>query len=143
MNPCAECRACCQGWVIGEAYGSRFYPGKACDFLCGGCQIYDVRPNVCRKFYCAYAQELFPEWMRPDKSKVIISVQDWSKGQYLLCSEMGQKMSDEALLEINNFSKKHNCPTIIQYDGQFNFHGPQEFLEETKKKYQNILPQIR
>jgi len=135
MKPCGECQACCKGWVSGNAYGSEFHKGKSCDFLCGTCIIYNIRPKVCRNFYCAYTQELFPEWMRPDKSKVLISVQDWSKGQYLLACEMGTKISDEALLEINTFSKKNNCPTIIQYDGTFYFNGPREFLEEVKKKY--------
>ncbi len=61
-------------------------------------------------------------------------VQDWSKGQYLKIVETGRKMTDEALLEITNFCKKHNTPYIMQYDGKWSIHGPQEFIEEENKK---------
>jgi hypothetical protein len=141
MKECGECKACCQGYVIGEAYGVPFGPNRPCAFLTGGCSIYQMRPTVCRKYFCAWVQGLFPDWMRPDKSRAIISVQNWSKGQFLLVSEMGEKLSDEVLLEVNKFSKENNCPTIIQYEGKMNLNGPPEFLEE-KKNYQNILPQI-
>lgn len=134
FKSCDECAACCQGWLSADIYGTQMGMGKPCTFHQGKCTIYSLRPRLCISYQCAWSQHLFPEWMRPDKCKTLISVQNWSKGQYLKCIEMGQKMSDEVLLEISNFCKKHNTPYMLQYDGQWSMHGPQEFIEEVKNK---------
>lgn len=126
---CEQCNACCI-WLNGNSYGHAFGNGKSCFFLKDKCSIYETRPEVCKKYYCAWMQNLFPEWMRPDKSKVIISVENWSKGQFLRVIEMGQKMSDKVLLEIQNFCQTYKCPSIIQYDGKFFLNGPSEFIKE-------------
>jgi hypothetical protein len=131
MRKCDECTACCQGWLEGEAYGCKFGQGKACPFLTVlNCSIHSCRPEVCKNFYCGWLQELFPEWMRPDKSKVLISVENWSKGQFLRCVEMGQPISVEALAEIKKFSEDNNCPYIIQHEKERTIIGPEEFLKE-------------
>lgn len=93
-----------------------------------------MRPDVCRNFYCAWAQELFPEWMQPNLCKVLISVEKWSQGQFLRCVEMDQKMTDEVFLEITNFCKKHNTPYALQYEGEWRFGGPENFIKEIFSK---------
>lgn len=133
MRPCGECQACCQGWVSGDAYGIPFHINKPCLFLKEKCMVYKFRPNVCKKYYCGWAQGLFPEWMRPDKSKVIITVENWSKGQFLRCTEMGIKMDDTVFLEILKFCNSNNCPYVLQYDGHIKIFGPKEFVDEIKK----------
>ncbi len=130
MKPCGDCKACCQGWVAGDAYGIPFHINKPCVFLGNTCTIYSNRPKVCRSYYCAWAQELFPEWMQPNLCKVIITVENWSEGQFLRCTEMGEKMSDAVLLEIISFCRKHNCPYILQYDGHTKIFGPEKFIAE-------------
>lgn len=92
---------------------------------------------MCRNFYCGWAQELLPEWMQPNLCKVMVSVENWSKGQYLKCIEMGQQMNDEALLAIMDFCKKNNAPYVLQYDGEWRLAGPDEFVQEmlSKSKY--------
>ena len=129
LRECGECNACCV-WLKGEAHGHEFGNGKRCHFLKKNCSIYETRPEVCKKYQCAWLQGLFPENLRPDKSKVLISVENWSKGQFLRAIEMGNKISDEALLEIQNFCIIHNCPAIIQYDGNTFINGPEEFAQE-------------
>jgi len=94
--------------------------------------VYNFRPEVCKKYFCAWAQELFPEWMQPNKCKVLITVQNWSKGQYLKCTEMDKKMDDKVLFEILNFCQKHKCPYVLQYDGHTRIYGPEEFIVEIK-----------
>jgi uncharacterized CHY-type Zn-finger protein len=134
MRPCGECAACCQGWLAANIYGTQMGNGRACTFYQNKCTIYAIRPKTCSLYQCAWSQELFPEWMRPDKCKTLISVQNWSKGQYLKCIEMGEKIHDDVLLEITSFCKKHNTPYMMQYDGQWTIHGPQEFVEEVRNK---------
>ena len=130
MRECGNCQACCQGWLVGNAFGIDFGNRKACAFLQTNCTVYNFRPQMCQKYFCGWAQELFPEWMQPNLCKVLINVQNWSKGQYLKCIEMGEKMSDDVLIEIQKFCNTHTCPSVIQYDGHWTIRGPQEFIQE-------------
>lgn len=131
MRNCEDCTACCEGWLQGEAYGLKFGKRQPCPFLTTlKCSIHCSRPQVCKNFYCGWIQELFPEWMRPDKSKVLISVENWSKGQCLRCIEMGQPISEEAHNEIKQFCTKNNCPYIIQHEIGASYFGNQEFIQE-------------
>lgn len=131
MRNCDGCTACCEGWLQGEAYGLKFGKENACPFLTNlRCSIHCVRPQVCKNFYCGWIQELFPEWMRPDKSKVLISVENWSQGQCLRCIEMGQPISEEALDEIKKFCSKNNCPYIIQGKENVSYFGSEKFIQE-------------
>lgn len=52
------------------------HPGKPCFFLADSkCTDYEGRPNTCKSYNCAWKSEpeTFPEWMRPDRTGVIIS----------------------------------------------------------------------
>jgi hypothetical protein len=89
---------------------------------------------MCRNFYCGWAQELFPEWMQPNLCNVLVSVEKWSAGQYLKCIEMGCKMTDDVLVEILNFCKTHNAPYVLQYEGDWRFVGPEDFVNEMINK---------
>lgn len=72
-RPCDTCSACCQGYLVGHAYGQHFSYGKPCKFLKKtGCSIYQERPSLCSDFLCSYKYEKnFTLEMRPDISKVI------------------------------------------------------------------------
>jgi hypothetical protein len=52
--------------------------GEPCPHLCaGGCGIYAGRPPVCRRFRCAWLQELtLPESLRPDRCGVLFAMND-------------------------------------------------------------------
>lgn len=71
---CGECTKCCEGWLSGVAYGYEFKFGTKCKFLGKGCNIYPYRPSdPCKTFECEYKRNLsIPEWLKPDKSGVII-----------------------------------------------------------------------
>ena len=116
---------------MGDAFGIPFHPYRPCAFLQGKCLVYDFRPQVCRKFYCAYSQGLFPEWMRPDKTNVLISVQDWSKGQYLKVIACGTEIIEKVHEEIRKFSQQNLCPyMVIDHENKTSIYGPKEFLAE-------------
>ena len=73
---CGDCTACCEGSLEGEAYGHRFFPDTPCHFLQDKkCTIYLGRPHTCKNYYCAWVQGLFPEWMQPNLSGILISVE--------------------------------------------------------------------
>ena len=73
---CGPCTACCDGWLQIEVRGHEVRRGKPCPFSSAhGCSIYSERPqHPCREFICGWliATSPLPEWMRPDKSDMIM-----------------------------------------------------------------------
>jgi Fe-S-cluster containining protein len=114
MRECGDCTACCT-WLIGDAYGHKFGNGKSCKFLCEkGCSIHSERPNVCKNYFCAWAQELIDEDYRPDKCGILISVENGENGQYLKAIEIDKKKINNDIIEyLKMWSEKMN--TLIVY----------------------------
>lgn len=49
--------------------------GQKCPKECAlGCTIYSSRPNSCRQFSCSWLLGDLPDWAKPDKINVVISV---------------------------------------------------------------------
>jgi len=93
---------CCQGWLHGNAHGYSFYAGKPCHFVCeSGCSIYKDRPDdPCKSYKCAWIMDnYFPEWFKPDLSKVICTWRSWSEdsSSYLEVIECGEKLDSKIL----------------------------------------------
>lgn len=110
FRPCGECAACCQGHLIGKAHSNYFGHGRKCVFLVKQeCTIYHDRPEACQRYQCAWTQQLMPEWMRPDKIGVMISVQVNSNGQqYLKVMEMRDTIDSSVYAEIEKFCIEQN-----------------------------------
>ncbi len=109
LRPCGECTACCAGMLIGEAYGNKFGYGKHCVFLVENkCSIYATRPQVCRNYQCAWSQGLLPEWMKPSRCGVLVSVEfDENNKQYL--KVMTRKpLTQEITDELDEWTKNNN-----------------------------------
>src|SRR5207302_526051 len=79
---CGTCTACCDGWLKIEVYGRKVDRGKPCPFSAGDhCTIYPTRPqDPCREFICGWLvrNSPLPEWMRPDKSDLILLASNFS-----------------------------------------------------------------
>jgi Fe-S-cluster containining protein len=114
MRDCGSCSACCT-WLIGDAYGHPFGGGKSCKFLCeSGCSVHKARPKVCEKYFCAWAQELIDEDLRPDKCGALVSVENNENGQYLKVLEIGDKEINKNIIDyFNDWSEKMNTPVIF------------------------------
>lgn len=76
---CGDCRLCCKLLKVGsdeEPGGFQKEQGKWCKHACAqGCAIYEGRPKVCVEYKCAWLGGLFREDQRPDKSKVVVSLE--------------------------------------------------------------------
>lgn len=119
MRECGDCTACCT-WIKGTAYGYEFGGGGSCKFLnCTGCGIHKVRPKVCENYFCAWAQELLPENMRPDLCGVIASVEDSEKGKYLRLSTTGSTINIEVLGYFKNWGEIMNTPVLYLKDNSW------------------------
>jgi hypothetical protein len=71
---CGECTVCCEALWIDEPELKK-QPGVCCLHCSSGqgCQIYAVRPPICRNWHCEWRKiaTLGPEW-RPDRSGILI-----------------------------------------------------------------------
>ena len=66
---CGECVACCVEIAIDDPQLSK-PAGQPCTHCrAHGCAIYDVRPDSCRKWFCAWRRLAdLPDHLRPDRS---------------------------------------------------------------------------
>lgn len=117
MRECGSCTACCT-WLIGDAYGHSFGNGKSCKFLSGdGCSVYKARPKCCEKYYCAWAQELIDDTLKPDESGVLVSVENNENGQYLKVLEIKENtLNNNIISYFKEWERKMNTPVIIIND---------------------------
>jgi len=112
MSECGGCTACCT-WLHGSAYGYEFGGGKSCKFLCEtGCSVHKARPKVCEGYFCAWAQELLAEEMRPDKCGVLASVENNERGQYIKLVSIKEEINTDILEYFKNWSRMINTPVI-------------------------------
>lgn len=110
FRPCGDCHACCEGFLNAIAYGNKFGQGKPCKFLCNKqCTIYETRPEVCRKYECAWSQGIIPEWLKPNKVGVLISVEtNPDKSQYLRVIEMKPTVDYAVYQTIKEWCQNNN-----------------------------------
>ena len=114
FRSCGECTACCT-WLIGNAFGWEFGNGKSCKFLeCNGCGVHKVRPNICKKYQCAWSQHLLPEEMRPDKCNTLVSVENGKNGQYLKVLSINNTEVDSSVKSfLESWGEKMNTPVVF------------------------------
>jgi len=67
MRDCGGCTLCCRYMKVPETNSPEYeYCGHCTPGV--GCQVWEVRPDICRSFGCLwYNQEQIPESLRPDK----------------------------------------------------------------------------
>jgi hypothetical protein len=106
-----------------------------CAYHQNKCLIYQIRPKVCQNYYCAWVQGLFPEWMRPDKCGLLISVENWPQGQYLRAIAT-QPIKDDVTKELEAFCNAQNCPVILIFaGGNIQTYGSDDFTQYIKTKH--------
>jgi hypothetical protein len=72
MKPCGECALCCKLLdVPGIAAAGQWCKHCKPKTASGCCMIYDDRPEVCLGFNCFWRAEEWPDWLRPDRCKVL------------------------------------------------------------------------
>lgn len=128
---CGECTACCEGTLSGEAYGYKFYTGRPCHFFNKKCTIYENRPeHPCKNFYCEWlTNDQFPEWMKPNLSKIIVSKHETNNIHYYGITEVHEPIKADILNWVIQWSlnNQHNIKYSIL--GGNNYIGSKEFVE--------------
>jgi hypothetical protein len=73
---CGDCNLCCVIPLIDSPELTKL-SGSVCRHSKGGCDIYDTRPGVCRRFFCGWRRTtLIPEGWRPDRSGVFVTMEE-------------------------------------------------------------------
>ena len=120
INKCGDCTLCCQGWLIGDAYGNGFYPNRPCIYLQPKCNIYQYRPVTCKNYFCAWSQGLFSDSLYPPISNVIISVEVNNNKQFLKVIETHNEIKNEVYEEIESFCKQYDTYYVkVPYEIKF------------------------
>lgn len=132
---CGECTECCTGVLSADIHGYSMDKGRPCHFYGNGCTIYPDRPQVCKQYRCEWLKDdgtNIPEWMRPDRSKVIITQNYWGDNNdkpFWRVNECGQKIDSTVLNWVYMFLSSHNIYANIEVDGTFYQMGSPEFRE--------------
>jgi|694.fasta_scaffold142555_3 hypothetical protein len=114
MLECGNCTACCDGWLAGNSHGNPFGKDRSCVFLCNKeCTIYKTRPAACSNYQCAWSQGLFPLWMKPTESNVLISIEIKDNNQFLKVIEMGNPIKNDILKYIEDWVIQNNTYYIL------------------------------
>lgn len=72
MKSCGECALCCKLLEVpGIAKAGQWCQHCVPGLKTGCCTIHDQRPEVCSAWHCFWRAESWPDWLRPDRSKVI------------------------------------------------------------------------
>lgn len=119
FRPCGDCTGCCQGVLAVNVHGNLARGRKPCSFLVENkCMIYNERPNVCRKYQCAWSQGLLDDDMRPDKCGIMVSVGDAEDGsQYLRVVELNPDITPGTYEKLDECVKSLNTRWVgIKYD---------------------------
>jgi hypothetical protein len=113
---CGTCNECCSGSLTGEARGIPFGKNKPCHFLIDQkCSIYSSRPENCKKFQCGWSQNLFVDWMKPELSGVLVSIEiDVDGKQFLKATIIQNKTLDiRAIPYLKDWVEKNNTYLVI------------------------------
>jgi len=122
-NHCGECRQCCTtAEVIDTDAGFSKPAHTPCMHLCAkGCSVYFDRPTACKSYKCMWLQSQgtnreMPAEMRPDRSGVIFSKNDYDDKRLFICVVKERPDALEADL-VKNFIEREreegSCPEIV------------------------------
>ncbi len=130
---CGDCKSCCEGWLAGEIYDIRMFPGTPCHFSCEtGCSIYENRPqDPCRSFDCLWkSNNTVPSWMKPNKSKVILVMRTTPEGiNYMQAHSTGEKISVEVMSWLFRQYAYNSVNIVYDVDGSVNYFGNADFIK--------------
>lgn len=128
---CGSCGKCCEGWLAGEAYGHKFWPGRQCHFRTkDGCSIYANRPeNPCKTFKCMWLDNNhIPAWMKPDEVNAVIVWRSAGGHNYMSIHEAGETLRADVLSWAIHNALANNLNLVYHINGGQNRIGSPEFL---------------
>ena len=132
MKDCGECSLCCKLLDVPGLAG----PGQWCPHCKpgtpgGGCTIHDQRPEVCLGFDCFWRAESWPDWLRPDRSKVIFEA---LPGVVTILISVEKNRPDawkkKEVLEVIEILRKKGRPLVLKTVNDTVFFCPEGWNEQ-------------
>ncbi|OQW74374.1 MAG: zinc/iron-chelating domain-containing protein [Proteobacteria bacterium ST_bin13] len=72
---CGDCTACCTVLTVNTPEFSKPAGTPCVNLRAGGCRIHEVRPRICRTWFCAWRRvATMPDAARPDRSGLLVSI---------------------------------------------------------------------
>jgi hypothetical protein len=133
---CGECKVCCEGWLSGEIYGKKMYPGKNCHYICStGCSIYDKRPkSPCVDYHCLWLRDKnVPQWMKPNECGVLLTPMQINGISFVDVIEVGEVM-ESVLPWLNTIINNGINLRYTKFTKNSRVYGDQNFIEKISKE---------
>jgi len=130
---CAGCTKCCDGWLSGSAYGYKFDAKNKCVFMNKGCSIYPFRPDdPCKTFECQWkSNRALPEWLKPDKSGVILLKKYIDIFDYLMVVPAGKTIGKNIHDWAKQYSNENIRNHVVIGDGiKFDIYSKHRYFRE-------------
>ena len=139
---CGDCSMCCQGFLQADIHGYSMSPGVPCHFAgqtsCGGCTIYEDRPEVCQGYQCLWKiSPQLPEWMKPNKADVLITSDQLEvngKNQPFISVKEGfNHIRGDVLNYILRTCLAHDLNVTYEVHGAWYWQGDDDWVKEHMK----------
>lgn len=134
---CGECEVCCYVAEVKEGIVNK--PAcRTCPFQNNGCAIFDKpeRPQVCSSFQCGWLRGAGKEKDRPDKSNVMVSVNQMNGGVWIMVMDLekdAHKTTGKNI--VIDMINKYNLPAIVvDYDNLEKGKGDYVVLKKDLEK---------
>jgi hypothetical protein len=140
MRECGECTKCCEGSLLLTVRGKSVNKSNPCHFLstlnkCGGCTIYEERPEVCKTFKCEWlVNPEIPEWMKPSLVNTIVINQDQADVHYFEVVETDGKIDSVVLNWIFLFALRNKINLKYTVNHEVNNFGSADFINYITNK---------
>lgn len=134
---CGDCEVCCYVAEVKEGIVDK--PAcKTCPFQSKGCAIFNKpeRPQVCVSFQCGWLRGAGKENDRPDKSNVMVSVNQTNGGVWIMVMDLEKNAHRTTGKNIIiDMIDKYNLPAIIvDYDNLEKGKGDYVVLKKDLEK---------
>ncbi len=137
---CGSCTKCCEGWLVGDAYGFSFGNGLSCTFFNKGCSIYPNHPqHPCKEFECQWISDIsLPEWLKPEISGVIITKKGLEIFDYLMVIPAENKLNEKVYQWADEYTKANIRNHVVIGDGKkFIVYSQHQYFKKMALEYWN------
>lgn len=81
---CRSCSECCTALAVIELGKDEFSRCGSVKPGCGGCAIYEARPESCREWFCGWLQGYGANADRPDRIGVVLDAEEGVHGEGII-----------------------------------------------------------
>ena len=138
QKTCSGCNECCKGWLIGNAFESKFSPFNPCKYLQNSsCSIYSERPDICKGFNCEWIiNSDMPESLKPSTVNTIVIPKFFHNQKYLVFLPSTEILLTTTLMKWANEQYQSGKSFIVLYNnGHRLIRGPDSFVDYASRKY--------